>query len=79
MNGQGAIVKVEGDKVAAFKDDEGVLHMLSARCTHMGCTVGWNSDDRTWDCPCHGSRYNASGEVIRGPAVKGLVKLDTAN
>ncbi len=77
-NGEGAIVKMDGDTVAVFRDTEGVLHKLSPRCTHMGCTVGWNSDQGTWDCPCHGSRYGARGEVIRGPAANPLARIGTA-
>ena len=75
-NGDGAVVRVEEDAVAAYRDDGGTVHMLSPRCSHMGCTVDWNGDDRTWDCPCHGSRYDALGEVIRGPATRGLAKLE---
>jgi glycine/D-amino acid oxidase-like deaminating enzyme/nitrite reductase/ring-hydroxylating ferredoxin subunit len=70
--GHAAIMKVDGDNVAAFKDEQGRVHAVSAVCTHMGCLVGWNATDRTWDCPCHGSRFELSGEVIHGPATKPL-------
>ena len=70
--GDAAIMKVDGANVAAFKDEEGDVHAVSAVCTHMGCLVGWNATDRTWDCPCHGSRFALSGEVIHGPATKPL-------
>jgi 3-phenylpropionate/trans-cinnamate dioxygenase ferredoxin reductase subunit len=70
--GHGGVVDLEGQKLAVFKDEEGYLVALSSRCTHMGCTVDWNDVDRTWDCPCHGSRYAVDGEVIQGPAVKSL-------
>jgi Rieske Fe-S protein len=70
--GEGGIVSVDGNKVAVFRDDNGEVHALSAKCTHMGCTVGWNSADRTWDCPCHGSRFSTTGEVVNGPAAKPL-------
>lgn len=70
--GEGAIVKVEGERVAAYRDQDGVLHTLDPSCRHMGCIVSWNDAEKTWDCPCHGSRYRATGEVIHSPAVYGL-------
>lgn len=71
-SGQAAVLKIDGRNVAAFKDEQGQVHAVSAVCSHMGCIVGWNETDRTWDCPCHGSRFEVSGEVIHGPAVKPL-------
>lgn len=70
--GEGAILSVHGKKVAAYRDDAGTLVTLDPTCRHMGCTVAWNPAERTWDCPCHGSRYAADGEVIHGPAVHSL-------
>jgi nucleotide-binding universal stress UspA family protein/nitrite reductase/ring-hydroxylating ferredoxin subunit len=70
--GSGGVVLAAGRKVAAFLDERGVLHASSPRCTHMGCTVDWNETERTWDCPCHGSRYDVDGHVIHGPAQKDL-------
>jgi glycine/D-amino acid oxidase-like deaminating enzyme/nitrite reductase/ring-hydroxylating ferredoxin subunit len=70
--GEAGILHVDGDKIAAFKDESGIVHAVSAVCTHMGCVVGWNETDRTWDCPCHGSRFELSGEVIHGPATQPL-------
>jgi glycine/D-amino acid oxidase-like deaminating enzyme/nitrite reductase/ring-hydroxylating ferredoxin subunit len=70
--GEAAILKIDGHNVAGYRDDQGRLHAVSAACTHMGCIVGWNENDRTWDCPCHGSRFALDGEVIHGPAVKAL-------
>ncbi len=70
--GEGAVVEVEGERVAAYLHDDGSTYLLSARCTHMGCVVGWNSRARTWDCPCHGSRYDYAGAVINGPAARPL-------
>ncbi|HWT11123.1 MAG TPA: FAD-dependent oxidoreductase [Allosphingosinicella sp.] len=75
--GEAAILKVGGHNVAGYRDDSGRLHAVSAVCTHMGCIVGWNENDRTWDCPCHGSRFDLGGEVIHGPAVKALEPADT--
>ncbi len=75
--GEGAVVEVEGEKVAAYVHDDGTTYMLSARCQHMGCTVGWNSRALTWDCPCHGSRYDYSGAIINGPTKKPLPPAQT--
>jgi len=72
--GEGGIVAVDGAKVAVYRNDDGELIAMSAKCTHLGCTVGWNSADKTWDCPCHGSRYNPTGEVLNGPAAKPLAR-----
>lgn len=66
--GEGAILRMDGKKVAASKDAEGNITLLSAICPHLGCVVEWNNADRTWDCPCHGSRFTAKGEVMAGPA-----------
>lgn len=70
--GQGAIVRHGAVPMAVYRDEDGALHRRSAVCTHAGCIVGWNSTATTWDCPCHGSRFAPTGEVIHGPAVKGL-------
>lgn len=69
---EGAVVTVDGHAVAAFRDDSGDLHARSAICTHFGCLVRWNAAERTWDCPCHGSRFLTSGEVLAGPASRPL-------
>jgi glycine/D-amino acid oxidase-like deaminating enzyme/nitrite reductase/ring-hydroxylating ferredoxin subunit len=70
--GEGAIATLGGRKVAAYRDDEGALHTVSPVCTHQYCLVSFNTAERTWDCPCHGSRYTVDGEVLEGPAVKDL-------
>ena len=74
--GEGAVVGDGLAQRAAFRDESGALHTLSARCTHLGCIVRFNSAERTWDCPCHGSRFGMDGEVIEGPAVRGLERRD---
>jgi glycine/D-amino acid oxidase-like deaminating enzyme/nitrite reductase/ring-hydroxylating ferredoxin subunit len=70
--GEGRLVRRGAGKVAAYRDDEGELHVVSATCTHLGCEVKWNSAERSWDCPCHGSRFHWDGSVLQGPAVSGL-------
>lgn len=76
--GEGAIAQLDGNKVAAYRDDEGKLHAVSTVCTHLGCQVKWNSGDRSWDCPCHGSRFSPDGDVLNGPAVKPLERRGDA-
>jgi glycine/D-amino acid oxidase-like deaminating enzyme/nitrite reductase/ring-hydroxylating ferredoxin subunit len=66
--GEGKILDLRGERVAAFRDDKGKLTLLSPTCTHMGCQVAWNAAEQTWDCPCHGSRFQATGAVLSGPA-----------
>lgn len=68
-----AAVLVEGaGRVAAYRDPDGAVHAVSPVCTHLGCTVSWNTAETTWDCPCHGSRFTCDGKVLEGPAVKDL-------
>jgi nucleotide-binding universal stress UspA family protein/nitrite reductase/ring-hydroxylating ferredoxin subunit len=76
--GHGGVVRADGRRVAAYRDEDGRIHAVSPRCTHMGCTVDWNDADKTWDCPCHGSRYTFDGEVIRSPATNPLAKQELA-
>lgn len=66
--GEGRILLLEGEKVAAFRDEKGKLTLKSAICTHIGCVVRWNGAEKTWDCPCHGSRFLPNGDVMAGPA-----------
>ncbi|MBD2100346.1 FAD-dependent oxidoreductase [Leptolyngbya sp. FACHB-261] len=70
--GTGAIVRRGLTKVAAYRDEAGELHECSAVCPHLGCIVAWNSSEKSFDCPCHGSRFSAEGEVLNAPAIKGL-------
>ncbi|WP_205511223.1 FAD-dependent oxidoreductase [Longitalea arenae] len=74
--GEGKIVQLEGHTVALYKDESGQLYAINPRCTHMKCTVAWNITEKTWDCPCHGARYDASGKVLTGPADKDLEKIN---
>jgi Rieske Fe-S protein len=70
--GQAAALEVDGKQTAAYRDEEGRLHAISSVCTHLGCTVAWNDGERSWDCPCHGSRFAPDGAVLRGPASRPL-------
>ncbi|HET7434797.1 MAG TPA: FAD-dependent oxidoreductase [Thermoanaerobaculia bacterium] len=74
--GEGKIIKLEGKKVAAYRDDAGTLHCVSPICTHMKCDVAWNTAERSWDCPCHGSRFGPDGHVLNGPAKVDLEKIE---
>ena len=65
-----------GLRVALYRDSGGELHALSSVCTHMACDVGWNDQEKVWDCPCHGSRFSPAGDVIRGPAARPLPKVE---
>jgi glycine/D-amino acid oxidase-like deaminating enzyme/nitrite reductase/ring-hydroxylating ferredoxin subunit len=70
--GEGTVVRIDGTAYAVCRDDDGALYALSPVCRHMGCHVRWNTAERSWDCPCHGSRYTPDGRVIQGPAVHDL-------
>ena len=74
--GDGAIIRRGLTKVACHRDESGALHERSAICAHLGCVVRWNSTEKTWDCPCHGSRYQTDGHVVNGPAIKGLDEVE---
>jgi glycine/D-amino acid oxidase-like deaminating enzyme/nitrite reductase/ring-hydroxylating ferredoxin subunit len=66
--GEGAVLRSGLSKIAVYRDEDGMIHRMSAACVHLGCIVTWNAAEKTWDCPCHGSRYDANGAVINGPA-----------
>jgi len=76
QKGEGAVVRSGLAKIAVYRDRDGVLHNLSAVCTHLGCIVGWNPAEKTWDCPCHGSKFDCFGTVINGPANKNLPPVE---
>lgn len=70
--GEGKIVEINGQKIGLYKDKEGQLYKINPVCKHLGCELTWNNLEKTWDCPCHGSRYDYKGNLIYGPSVKGL-------
>lgn len=74
--GEGTVVRSGGKPCAVHRDDQGELHAVSAVCTHMGCLVAFNNAERTWECPCHGSRFGVDGEVLQGPAQSPLERRD---
>lgn len=70
--GEGAVIETSGKKHAVYKDDEGKVHRWSPYCTHLGCLLTWNNLERTWDCSCHGSRFERNGRVLHGPATNDM-------
>ena len=66
--GHGGVVEWKGEKVGVYKDGEGKVHAVSVKCPHLGCQVEWNPDEKSWDCPCHGSRFDYQGNLIDNPA-----------
>jgi glycine/D-amino acid oxidase-like deaminating enzyme/nitrite reductase/ring-hydroxylating ferredoxin subunit len=74
--GEGALLNIGGLKRAVYKDEGGEVHVLSPVCRHLWCYVEWNEAERTWDCPCHGSRYTGDGRVIQGPSVENLRRVE---
>ena len=74
--GEGAIVSLHGERIAVYRDEANTLHTLSPVCTHLACYLSWNRAEKTWDCPCHGSRFTGEGTVIQGPAVRDLAPID---
>jgi Rieske Fe-S protein len=74
--GSGAVVRRGLSKLAVYRDSKGELHERSAVCPHLGCIVAWNSTEKTWDCPCHGSRFEKTGKVVNGPAAEELSRVE---
>jgi glycine/D-amino acid oxidase-like deaminating enzyme/nitrite reductase/ring-hydroxylating ferredoxin subunit len=74
--GDAEVLELDGRRVAAFRNLAGQVHAVSAVCTHLGCVLGWNQVDQTWDCPCHGSRFAPDGTVLHGPATASLEPVD---
>jgi glycine/D-amino acid oxidase-like deaminating enzyme/nitrite reductase/ring-hydroxylating ferredoxin subunit len=75
--GTGRVVEVDGEKIAAYRDEQGTIHALSPVCTHAACIVNWNGEEKSWDCPCHGARYDIHGHVLTGPATKNLLRINS--
>ncbi len=72
--GHGGVVRLHGKKVGAYKAEDGTLYTVNIRCPHLGCQLAWNPDERSWDCPCHGSRFDYRGNLISGPAQSNITK-----
>jgi Rieske Fe-S protein len=75
--GTGAVLRRGKRKIAVYRDEQGEVHECSAVCPHLGCIVHWNPVEKSWDCPCHGSRFNAYGDVLNGPAISGLEPVES--
>ena len=74
--GEARIVDFEGKKMGIYKDALGKVYAIDPGCTHIKCTVQWNDAEKSWDCPCHGSRFSYTGQVLTGPARKDLAVYD---
>ena len=70
--GHGGVVDCEGEKVGVYKNEDGEVFLVSTRCPHLGCQLEWNPDEKSWDCPCHGSRFDPLGRLIDNPAQENL-------
>lgn len=75
-NGEGKIIEIDGKKVGAYRNGEGEIYLVKPYCSHLGCMLSWNNLDRTWDCPCHGSRFTYEGKQVYDPAIKDLERID---
>jgi hypothetical protein len=73
--GEGAVMRQDATKLACYKAEDGTITRRSASCTHMACIVHWNTFEKCWECPCHGSHFAPHGEVLNGPAVKPLAEI----
>ena len=73
-NGHAGVVEYNGQKVGVYKNKEGKEFIVSTKCPHLGCELHWNADELTWDCPCHGSRFNYKGNLIDSPSVKDIIE-----
>jgi len=75
-NDSGGVVEYEGKKMGIYKDKDGNIYAVEPYCKHLGCELSWNNLEKTWDCPCHGSRYDHTGKLITEPASKDLDRID---
>ena len=75
QNDNGGIIKVNGEKIGVYKDKDGKVYAVKPICTHLGCLLTWNNVDKTWDCPCHGSRFDYTGKNMYDPAFEDLEKI----
>lgn len=75
-NDNGGIIEIDGDNVGVYKDKEGKIYAVKPVCTHLGCLLSWNNLDKTWDCPCHGSRFDFKGKNLYDPAIKNLITIN---
>ena len=71
----GGIVTVDGEKAGVYKNPQGVCYVVNPRCPHLGCQLEWNPDEKSWDCPCHGSRFDYQGNLLDNPALENLEPL----
>lgn len=72
QNEEATVLEKDGNRVGAYRDEQGKLHLVNTTCTHMGCELNWNHAEKSWDCPCHGSRFSYEGEILEGPSVSPL-------
>lgn len=73
--GEAKVIRYESESYALYKEIDGTLHLLRSTCPHAGCEVRWNSAELSWDCPCHGSRFNVNGKILTGPTTRNLQKV----
>lgn len=78
-NNNGAIIEIDGNNVGIYKDTNGKVYAVKPNCSHLGCLLSWNNTDKTWDCPCHGSRYDYMGRNIYEPGIKNLLTRTLIN
>lgn len=71
-NGQGGVIHYQGKKLGVYKDLEGTPYFVTTKCPHLGCELTWNPEEKSWDCPCHGSRFDYQGNLLDNPAQKGI-------